>query len=197
MFQLYFSQVGAHQSMPAWSWWYTAIFWGGNEYGRHSSNQQTTRDTSKSTACFPVRRWRFVIEQCSGLSSITVACQCPPQKKKKDPVVTAFNFSSVNTTEHTQTGMCCYSHSAPYQSDSIPANRFFFFFLIMRDMQVFCFGTQRQASRSTTVNEKIRFFEQEVWSLPARLSLLLTKTDFLYLTPLALALLCIHIYNLM
>lgn len=72
-------------------------------------------------------------------------------------------------------------------------------------MQVFCFGSQRRASRSTTVNRTTRFLNtsepaplrHRVWTLLASLSLLLTKTNFLYLTPLVLALLCIHIYNLM
>ena len=129
----------------------------------------------------------------------TVACPCVLQtKRKKDPTLTAFNFSSVNTM---QTGMCCYAHSAPYQSERI-------FFFHLSDLQGFffcvCVGTQRQVSRSTTVSGQFFFFFLNqlltlslVPSSSSFSSFSPTKTNFSHLTPLVLALSCIHICHRM
>lgn len=54
---------------------------------------------------------------------------------------------------------------------------------------------QQLMEQQGLLNTSEQALQHQVWSLC--LSLLLTKTNFLYLSPLVLALLCIHIYNLM
>lgn len=100
-------------------------------------------------------------------------------------------MSSLNTTQNTCRQRCVSLtlHLISLTRSLHMDSHFVYFFLLnhkMSDMQVyffFVFGTQRQESRSTTVD---KVFEH-VWtssafrSLPASLSLLLTKTNFLYI----------------
>ena len=118
----------------------------------------------------------------------TVACPCVLQtKRKKDPSLTAFNFSSVNTM---QTGMCCYAHSAPYQSE-----RIFFFVCVL--------VPKDKCQEAQQLVDSFFFFLNQLLTLslvPSSSSFSSfspTKTNFSHLTPLVLALSCIHICHRM
>lgn len=100
LFQLYFSQVGPQQKITCQCEVgdKTAVLGGQCGWATlPTTSKQSKIQKQKSTTWWEDDAlW---LNNAQAFPSNTVACLCAP-KKKNDPVVTAFNFSSVNTTEH-------------------------------------------------------------------------------------------------